>query len=57
MYILQMYILHTDLIDHLSKDEVSVFRAIPFNRGHEQITEAVDCVRQLVKQVEASRQH
>lgn len=48
---------YTDLIDHLSEDEVSVFRAVSFNSCHEQITEAVDCVRKLVKQVEAARQH
>lgn len=48
---------HTDLIDHLSEDEVSVFRAVPFNSSHEQITEAVHCVWQLVEQVEAAREH
>lgn len=45
----------TDLIDHLSENKVSIFRAVSFNGRHEQITEAVDGVRQLIQQVEAAR--
>jgi len=47
----------TDLVDHLAEDEVSVLRAAPLDGRHQQITEAVDSVRQLVQQVEAAGQH
>ena len=49
--------LSTDLVDDLSEDELSVLRAAPLDGRHQQVTEPVHGVRQLVQQMEAARQH
>lgn len=49
--------LSTDLVDNLAEDEISVLWATPLNGSHQQVTESVDCVRQLIQKMEAARQH
>ena len=46
-YVVNVY-LCTDLVDDLAQDKVSVLWATPLDGSHQQVTEAVDCVRQLI---------
>ena len=45
------------LVNNLTKDEISVFWATPLDGSHQQVTESVDSVRQLIQKMEAARQH